>query len=203
MFFLLSCSFLCSCVFWLCARCQQHVLSMCASQLSYSCVVWPLHLITYSLRCHTAGWLCSLQLVFHFSPHLACLNKTVSILKALSYNHPVTPHKVMATAGRCSQSLNKTPPKSQYQNLCKLSALSCESRAWNWLTRIFMIFICMKKVKYTGKRSVTIRLYLRYFCKMWLKVLRYVWTKPFALLAQHSLGFLLNPPRFYPGYPSW
>lgn len=80
----------------------QHVLCMqvlWASQLSYSCVVWPLCLIIYSLRCHTAGWLCSLQLVFHFSPHLACLNKTVSILKALSFSHAVTRHKVMTAAG--------------------------------------------------------------------------------------------------------
>lgn len=66
-----------------------------ANQLPYSCVVWLLFLIIYSLRCHAAGWLCSLQLVFHFSPHLACLNKTVSILKALSFNRAIIPHKVM------------------------------------------------------------------------------------------------------------
>lgn len=110
--------------------CLQDVLCMWvlwASQLSYSCVVWPLCLIIYSLRCHTAGWLCSLQLVFHFSSHLARLNKTVSILKALSFNHAVARHKVMAAAGRCNQSLNKTPPKSQHQNLCKVAVM------WNLL----------------------------------------------------------------------
>lgn len=111
------------------ADCLQHVLCMWvlwANQLSYICVVCPLCLIIYSLRYHTAGWLCSLQLVFLFSPHLACLNKTVSILKALSFNHAVTPHKIMAVAGRYSHPLNKIKPKSQQQNLCNFSALSCE-----------------------------------------------------------------------------
>lgn len=35
-----------------------------ASQLSYSCVLWPLRLIIYSLRGRAAGRLCSLLLVF-------------------------------------------------------------------------------------------------------------------------------------------
>lgn len=43
---------------------------------------------------------------FSLSPHLACLNKTVSILKASRFNHAVTPHKFMAAGGRCQQSLN-------------------------------------------------------------------------------------------------
>lgn len=123
------CGLLCICVCWLSAQCLQHALCMWvlwASQLSYSCVVCPLCLIIYSLRCQTAGRLCSLQLVFHFSPHLACLNKTVSILKALSFNHALTRQRVMAAAGCCNQSLNKTPPKFQCLNLCKLPALSCE-----------------------------------------------------------------------------
>lgn len=119
---------LCS-VCWLSAHFLQHVLCMWVlwvSQLSYSCVVCPLCLIICCLSCHTAGWLCSLQLVFHFSPHLACLNKTVSILKALRFNHAVTLHKVTAAAGRCNQSLKKTP-KSQCQNLCN----PCCSVMWN------------------------------------------------------------------------
>lgn len=65
---------------------------------------------------------------------------------------------------------------------------------------ILIILICMIKVKHSGKRWVAIRLYLRYISVMWLIVLRYVWTKPFTLLAQHSLGFLSDSPRFNPGF---
>lgn len=38
---------------------------------------------------------------FSLSPHLACTNKTVSILKASLFNHAVTPHKVTAAGGGC------------------------------------------------------------------------------------------------------
>lgn len=44
--------------------------------------------------------------------------------------------------------------------------------------------ICMIKLKH--KRNV-------------INTVEYVWTKPFALPAQHSLGFFLDSPRFYPG----
>lgn len=101
------------CVCWLSAHFLQDVLCMWvlwASQLSCSCVGWPLCLIIYSLCCHTAGWMCSLQRVFHFSSHLAHLNKIVSILKALSFY----PCRVMAAAGRCKPSLNRAPPSFQY-----------------------------------------------------------------------------------------
>lgn len=116
-----ECILCCAC--WLSAHTLQRVLCMCvlwASQLSYSCVMCPLCLIIYWLSCHTAGWLCSLQLVFHFSPHLACLNKTVSILKAFSFNHEVTPHEFMAAGGKCNQSLNVSED-SQLSRFWKLS----------------------------------------------------------------------------------
>lgn len=44
--------------------------------------------------------------------------------------------------------------------------------------------ICMIKLKH--KRNV-------------INSVEYVWTKLFALPAQHSLGFFLDSPRFYPG----
>lgn len=88
-----------------------------------------LHLIIYSLRCRTAAWLSSLQLVFGFSLHLACSNKTVSILKALSFNHAVTLHKVY---GRCNYSLNKNQPDKIQTEIRYLRATSLNSTFIKW-----------------------------------------------------------------------
>lgn len=153
-----------------------------ASQLSHWCVECLLCLIIYSWCCQTAGSLCSLQLVFHFSPHLARLNKTVSILKASRFNHAVTPHKIMAAAGRCNQSPYETLTNFQKNTFTKWLSLllTCKITLWDY-----------------GWDAIW--LYLRYICKMWLQMLGYAWTKQFDLLTQQSPGSLSDSPRFHHG----
>lgn len=127
------------------AQCLVNALCMLilwTSQLSYSCLVWPLCLIIYSQPSHTAGWLCSLQLVFPISPHLACLNKTISILKDLRSNRAVTPHRLQLD-GSSSRS---TQPSCLNSQITLASLLMIYNKSNEDILYVCFMF-CIIKVK--------------------------------------------------------
>lgn len=74
-------------------------LSLCPGHLCCSCVISPVFLIIYPPFSPTAGWLCSLQLVFPSLLHLFWPNKNTLIFTALT-----NPVPAMAPDKLCSYS---------------------------------------------------------------------------------------------------